>query len=201
MAIIRCVTSAAELPEGPATEGRHVLASGPANGHAHLLRDRRRSSARSPSARTKASWRGTSASHTCQLSDAVLDGRVAIPAARRSDPRGSEGLRLPASARAAARSADGASDRLSRRCSRRSQCSPSSGLTLWVLDVRDPRCFAAAALWVPTISGVLLSNLSIPLTLALAVAWRYRDRVGTLRAGASVWPSRQSSSSGRCSSG
>ena len=23
------------------------------------------------------------------------------------------------------------------------------GLTLWVLDVRDPRCFAAAALWVP----------------------------------------------------
>ena len=52
------------------------------------------------------------------------------------------------------------------------------GLTLWVLDVRDPRCFAAAALWVPTISGVLLSNLSIPLTLALAVAWRYRDRAG-----------------------
>ena len=52
------------------------------------------------------------------------------------------------------------------------------GLTLWVLDVRDPRCFAAAALWVPTISGVLLSNLSIPLTLALAVAWRFRDRVG-----------------------
>ena len=52
------------------------------------------------------------------------------------------------------------------------------GLTLWVLDVRDPRCFAAAALWVPTISGVLLSNLSIPLTLALAVAWRFRDRAG-----------------------
>ena len=49
------------------------------------------------------------------------------------------------------------------------------GLTLWVLDVRDVRCYAAAALWVPTISGVLLANISIPLALALALAWRYRD--------------------------
>lgn len=49
------------------------------------------------------------------------------------------------------------------------------GLTLWLLDVRDPRCYAAAVLWVPTISGVLLGNVSIPLALALAVAWRYRD--------------------------
>jgi hypothetical protein len=51
------------------------------------------------------------------------------------------------------------------------------GLTLGVLGIRDPRCYAAAALWVPAISGVLLSNLSIPLACALAVAWRYRDRV------------------------
>ena len=36
---------------------------------------------------------------------------LAISAARRSDPRGSEGVRLPASARAPARSADSASDR------------------------------------------------------------------------------------------
>jgi alpha-1,2-mannosyltransferase len=49
------------------------------------------------------------------------------------------------------------------------------GLTLWIVGVRDPLCFAAAALWVPSISGVLLSNLSIPLACALAIVWRYRD--------------------------
>jgi hypothetical protein len=51
-------------------------------------------------------------------------------------------------------------------------------LTLYVLDVRDIRCYAAAYLWVPTISGVLLGNISIPLAFALALLWRYRDRVG-----------------------
>ena len=51
------------------------------------------------------------------------------------------------------------------------------GLTLWLLDVRDVRCYAAALLWVPSISGVLLANVSIPLAFALAVLWRYRDRV------------------------
>lgn len=50
-------------------------------------------------------------------------------------------------------------------------------LTLRVLDVRDVRCYAAALLWVPSISGVLLGNVSIPLAFALAVVWRYRDRV------------------------
>jgi hypothetical protein len=53
------------------------------------------------------------------------------------------------------------------------------GLTLWVLGVRDARCYAASVLWVPTISGVLLANVSIPLALALAVAWRYRDAART----------------------
>ena len=51
------------------------------------------------------------------------------------------------------------------------------GLTLWLLGVRDVRCYAAALLWVPAISGVLLSNVSIPLAFALAVMWRYRDAV------------------------
>ena len=51
------------------------------------------------------------------------------------------------------------------------------GLTLHVLGIRDVRCYAAALLWVPTISGVLLGNISIPLAFALAVAWRYRDAV------------------------
>ena len=50
-------------------------------------------------------------------------------------------------------------------------------LTLRVLEVRDVRCYAAALLWVSSISGVLLGNVSIPLAFALAVTWRYRDRV------------------------
>ena len=51
------------------------------------------------------------------------------------------------------------------------------GLTLRVLGIRDVRCYAAALLWVPAVSGVLLANVSIPLALAVAVAWRYRDSV------------------------
>jgi alpha-1,2-mannosyltransferase len=51
------------------------------------------------------------------------------------------------------------------------------GVTLYVLEVRDLRCYAAAAMWVPVISGFLLGNVSIPLALALAVVWRYRDSV------------------------
>ena len=54
------------------------------------------------------------------------------------------------------------------------------GATLWILGVRDVRCYAATLLWVPAISGVLLGNVSIPLAFALAVVWRYRD---------AVWPS------------
>jgi len=47
--------------------------------------------------------------------------------------------------------------------------------TLRLLGVRDVRCYAAALLWMPTASGVLLSNVSIPLAFAAAVVWRYRD--------------------------
>ena len=49
--------------------------------------------------------------------------------------------------------------------------------TLYVLEIRDVRCYAAALIWVPVISGVLLGNVSIPLAFALAVVWRYRDAV------------------------
>lgn len=52
------------------------------------------------------------------------------------------------------------------------------GGTLYVLDVRDVRCYAAAALWVPSISAVLLGNVSIPLAFGLALLWRYRGAVG-----------------------
>ena len=48
-------------------------------------------------------------------------------------------------------------------------------LTLRMLGIRDVRCYAAALLWVPSVSGVLLGNISIPLAFAAAVAWRYRD--------------------------
>jgi alpha-1,2-mannosyltransferase len=51
------------------------------------------------------------------------------------------------------------------------------GLTLRVLGIRDVRCYAASLLWVPSVSGVLLGNISIPLALAVAVAWRYRDAI------------------------
>jgi alpha-1,2-mannosyltransferase len=51
------------------------------------------------------------------------------------------------------------------------------GLTLWILGVRDVRCFAAAVLWVPSVSALLLGNVSIPLAFAAAVAWRYRETV------------------------
>jgi Glycosyltransferase family 87 len=54
------------------------------------------------------------------------------------------------------------------------------GFTLHLLGVRDVRCYAAALLWVPVVSGYLLGNVSIPLAFALAVLWRYRD---------AVWPS------------
>ena len=50
-------------------------------------------------------------------------------------------------------------------------------VTLRLLSVRDVRCYAAAVLWMPVASGLLLANISIPLALALAVVWRYRDRV------------------------
>ena len=50
-------------------------------------------------------------------------------------------------------------------------------LTLHLLGIRDIRCYAAGLLWMPVASGVLLANVSIPLALALAVLWRYRDGV------------------------
>ena len=48
-------------------------------------------------------------------------------------------------------------------------------VTLRLLGIRDIRCYAAAALWMPTASGLLLANISIPLAFAAAVAWRYRN--------------------------
>lgn len=49
-------------------------------------------------------------------------------------------------------------------------------LTLRILEVRDPRCYAAAFASVPVLGAASFANLSIPLALALALAWRYRRR-------------------------
>jgi alpha-1,2-mannosyltransferase len=48
---------------------------------------------------------------------------------------------------------------------------------LYVLGVRDLRCYGAALFWFPVYSAVQNANLSALLVLALALIWRYRDRV------------------------
>lgn len=47
--------------------------------------------------------------------------------------------------------------------------------TLWVLRVRDWRCYGLALLWPPVISAIQTGNVTIPLALGAALAWRYRD--------------------------
>jgi hypothetical protein len=48
--------------------------------------------------------------------------------------------------------------------------------TLWILGVRDWRCYAISFLWWPVIIGMGTANLTLPLVLGLAIVWRYRDR-------------------------
>lgn len=48
--------------------------------------------------------------------------------------------------------------------------------TLWVLGVRDWRCYGAAALWFPVFSAVQTGNVSLVLALGVALLWRWRDR-------------------------
>jgi Glycosyltransferase family 87 len=52
---------------------------------------------------------------------------------------------------------------------------------LWLVGVRDWRCFGAALLWMPTVSAIHLGTVSVPLALGVALMWRWRDR--PLRAG------------------
>lgn len=54
--------------------------------------------------------------------------------------------------------------------------------SLWVLRVRDWRCYGAAFLWGASFHAVQTGNVTIPLLLLTALAWRTRD---ALRAG--VW--------------
>ena len=66
----------------------------------------------------------------------------------------------------------------------------------YVLGVRDWRCYGVLLLWPAVISAIQTSNLTLPLALAAALAWRFRDRsfvtstvVGvTLAAKFLLWP-------------
>ena len=48
--------------------------------------------------------------------------------------------------------------------------------TLWLLGVRDWRCYVAAFLWVSVFNAVQTANVTLPLVLAAAVCWRWRER-------------------------
>jgi len=55
---------------------------------------------------------------------------------------------------------------------------------LYLLEVRDWRCYGLAFLWPPVISAIQTGNVTIPLALGAALAWRFRDDAGA--AGASL---------------
>jgi hypothetical protein len=55
-------------------------------------------------------------------------------------------------------------------------CAASIVGALWILGVRDWRCYGAALLIWPTQWGVVLGTLSPILAFLLALLWRYRDR-------------------------
>ena len=55
--------------------------------------------------------------------------------------------------------------------------------SLWVLRVRDWRCYGAAFLWGASFHAVQTGNVTIPLLLLTALAWRARE--AHVRAG--VW--------------
>ena len=47
---------------------------------------------------------------------------------------------------------------------------------LWILGVRDWRCYGIVLLFPPVMSAIQTANLTLPLMLALAVVWAVRDR-------------------------
>ena len=47
---------------------------------------------------------------------------------------------------------------------------------LWILEVRDWRVYGVVLLWPATIEAIQTANASLPLTLLVAVMWRYRDQ-------------------------
>ncbi len=55
-------------------------------------------------------------------------------------------------------------------------CIASPLLALRVLRVRDRRVYGLVLVWAPVLTGWQSANLTLPLTLGMAVLWRYRDR-------------------------
>ncbi|HUY72746.1 MAG TPA: glycosyltransferase 87 family protein [Gaiellaceae bacterium] len=53
---------------------------------------------------------------------------------------------------------------------------------LWLLEVRDWRCYGAVFLWPSTLAGISVGTLSPFLLLGLAAAWRFRDRTPAVAA-------------------
>ena len=49
---------------------------------------------------------------------------------------------------------------------------------LWLLEVRDWRVYGVVLLWPATIEAVQTANASLPLTLLVAIMWRYREHAG-----------------------
>jgi hypothetical protein len=50
------------------------------------------------------------------------------------------------------------------------------GATLWIMGIRDWRCFAMSLLWLPCYSVIQTGNVVVIMALLFAVAWRWRDR-------------------------
>jgi hypothetical protein len=47
--------------------------------------------------------------------------------------------------------------------------------TLWLLEVRDWRCYGMPFLWPPVLSAIQTGNVTLFLALAAALVWRFRD--------------------------
>jgi len=56
------------------------------------------------------------------------------------------------------------------------------GAALWVLEVRDWRCYAACFVSFPAMTSISTGTLSGVVALAAALVWRYRDRLGVASA-------------------
>ena len=50
------------------------------------------------------------------------------------------------------------------------------GGTLYILDVRDVRCYLLALVFAPTINGLIFGNATLLLVPLVALAWRWRER-------------------------
>jgi Glycosyltransferase family 87 len=48
--------------------------------------------------------------------------------------------------------------------------------TLWILGVRDWRCYGMPLLWPPVLSAIQTGNITLLMGLAAALVWRFRDR-------------------------